>query len=418
MGNVPLSTRDAQVVLADLIGELSAALDAETFDPTVAERAGATFVGMRLSNPKVIARSANLFAGLDRKVQSLIPEGVSSRSTALFGSFGHGYAAALRSSILADQHALHHAMSVARRQTQDALRLSDTRFRAVFEHAAVAIAIADTSGVLIDVNPALSTILATRPEKLRGTKLSDHLHPDDRSRFDDVCAELVAACEGTVRIETRFLRKDKADGWALFAITLIKGVDGHEDYVLASGEDVTERRAMQAALYDQARHDPLTGLPNRLLLREALDAAISTAAPTDRIGLCFLDLDGFKTINDRYGHGAGDRLLAAVASRLGIQAAENGYIVARLGGDEFIALIPVPAEPATVLAAAQGMIAVLDEPFEVEGHSTTVSVSIGVLVPSVAGADPDTLLDSADAALYRAKADGGGVLFIHDPGNL
>ena len=155
--------------------------------------------------------------------------------------------------------------------------------------------------------------------------------------------------------------------------------DSRDDggYLLAVGEDITERRELESVLYHQSRHDPLTGLANRLLLQETLQHSITAAGPADRLGLCYIDLDGFKSINDHYGHGIGDRLLAALADRLRTAVAP-GQLIARVGGDEFVAVLPSPVDTTAVVAAAQRLLTVVDAPSRstaVRCRSRRVSVS-------------------------------------------
>lgn len=394
---VPMSSRDAKEALADLLVNLADALDAEQFDPTVGAEVGSALVRMRLTNPVVVARSAEVLAEIPRLSESGTAY-FRSKYAALMGSFGQGYASALQAKTVSDQGS------------------TDARFRVVFDNAAVAIAIGDLHGGLVDVNPAMAEMLGRDAADLRGMSAFDLGHPDDydlaRRRILD---ELIAVGSGTVRLEARFRRSDGTYGWAMFAITLVAGDGEVDSYLLGVGEDVTERRELQAALYRQSRHDPLTGLPNRLLLHENIADAIDIAGPDDRIGLCFLDLDGFKYVNDQFGHATGDRLLAAVANRLQEQGMADGYIVARLGGDEFVAVMFAPIDIDAVTAAATRLLASIQDPFEVDGHKLSISASIGVVAQPVFGADADAILETADAALYRAKADGGAGFFVHEP---
>lgn len=160
-------------------------------------------------------------------------------------------------------------------------------------------------------------------------------------------------------------------------------------------------------LHHQARHDPLTGLPNRRHLLERIDAAIA-AAGEDDIGLCFADLDHFKEVNDRFGHGTGDQVLAVVADRLRDSVRGSDCMIARIGGDEFVALIPPPADDARIRTIANLLLTALAEPIVVAGHPLRLSASIGAVLTAVAGAHAEALLDAADTGLYEAKSTGKG----------
>lgn len=158
-------------------------------------------------------------------------------------------------------------------------------------------------------------------------------------------------------------------------------------------------------LYWQARRDALTGLPNRLRLREVLDQVIGELGPQGRIGMCFLDLDGFKAVNDRHGHGVGDRVLIVVGARLRETMVDKVSLIARLGGDEFVALIAPPVREDRVVAVSQGLLSAVQRPIQVNGRILMISASIGALSTKIGQLDADALLDAADAGLYRAKAD-------------
>lgn len=402
---VPMSSEAVESLLAGLIDDLAAALVADPFDPAPGERAGAALVAARMTSPVVVSRSAEVLS----RLPELAGGGgeVAGRLVRLLGAFGQGYAAALQKWTLAEQESIRRALLSAGRQAEQALRASEARFRVVFNNAAVAIAVGDTQGRLIDANPTLASMLGRTVDQLRGASVFDLFHPDDRAEIQQrVYEQLVRSGRGTVRLQERFERGDGSYGWTLLAVTLVPGTGNDDAYLLAVGEDVTERRRMEAELYRQARHDPLTGLPNRIQLREELELAIAAAGDGEHVGLCFVDLDGFKDVNDRYGHGTGDRVLVAVGARL--RAAADGLLVARIGGDEFVAMIPAPADGDTAAAVAESLLAAVAEPLEVDGRTVSLSASIGVVVAALAGAQPDALLDAADIGLYRAKGHGRG----------
>jgi len=172
-------------------------------------------------------------------------------------------------------------------------------------------------------------------------------------------------------------------------------------------------RASEARFRHQATHDSLTDLPNRNLFTERLTAAL--AAPqrdTDRVGLCFLDLDQFKRVNDQYGHQTGDRVLTDVANRL--RQALTGHLVARLGGDAFVILIERTGGTRDVIAVAEAALAAVHEPATVAGHEVTVRTSIGIAERQVADASANELMRAADCTLHWAKAAGGGQWMLYD----
>ncbi|HEX5326723.1 MAG TPA: EAL domain-containing protein [Acetobacteraceae bacterium] len=177
---------------------------------------------------------------------------------------------------------------------------------------------------------------------------------------------------------------------------------------VATYEDISERRQAEARIRFMAHHDALTGLPNRLLFRERMEAALEQVCrPDDALAVLCLDLDFFKDVNDTLGHPAGDALLEAVARRLRA-CVRGGDLVARLGGDEFAILQFSADQPADAERLAQRVVETLREPYDIDGQPAIVSVSIGVAIAGAGGATADMLLKCADLALYRAKADGRG----------
>jgi diguanylate cyclase (GGDEF)-like protein len=193
--------------------------------------------------------------------------------------------------------------------------------------------------------------------------------------------------------------------------------NGAQDYLVEGrGDAAVLRRAMRHAierkrieheLSDLARLDPLTGLPNRLLFRDRLAQAVQRIGRGDYgVALIFIDLDGFKAVNDRYGHAAGDRLLELVAGRLrGV--ARRTDTVARLGGDEFTIILEGVRHPDDAARVAEQALLSLRRPFELGGIAIGLGASLGVAFALDAAELPDLLTRRADAAMYRAKARGG-----------
>jgi diguanylate cyclase (GGDEF)-like protein len=177
---------------------------------------------------------------------------------------------------------------------------------------------------------------------------------------------------------------------------------------VATYEDITERRRVDARISFLAHHDALTSLPNRVFFRDRMDEALrGLAGRRGGLALLCLDLDHFKTVNDTLGHPAGDALLEAVGRRLR-NCARDTDVVARLGGDEFAVLQVSADRPLQPEALAERIIDALGAPYEIGGHRVAVGVSVGIAAAAEAGADADLLLRNADMALYRAKADGRG----------
>lgn len=221
--------------------------------------------------------------------------------------------------------------------------------------------------------------------------------------------EMVGRC-GSWCGEIEGSRKDGSFCCAWLSVTAIGNADG-----LAKGDciwvytDITDQKRREAAANHAALHDPLTGLPNRRLLRERLGRALLLASQSGGLlGLLYIDLDGFKPVNDSYGHDAGDQALRVVAHRL-IQCARRGDMVARIGGDEFVMLVGSVSGEEDVVRVANRCIAQVRLPVVLnEGTSVVVGASIGIALSGANAVGVDELLQRADQAMYEAKRMGRG----------
>ncbi|MGH9106455.1 MAG: putative bifunctional diguanylate cyclase/phosphodiesterase, partial [Acidimicrobiales bacterium] len=198
------------------------------------------------------------------------------------------------------------------------------------------------------------------------------------------------------------------EGFAQGDLQLLEALAANAAVALRRGGLLDKLRHEAAVREYEARHDPLTGLPNRTLFSEQLQDATEAAEDAEVLALVMVDLDGFKRVNDTLGHQAGDLVLVEVARRLGPMANDQ-TLVARLGGDEFVVLIEGTAGEGPGLAKAEEVWQVIRAPMSIEGLNLDVGASVGVAASSSAQADPVTLLRHAEIAMYKAKAHGGGV---------
>jgi diguanylate cyclase (GGDEF)-like protein/PAS domain S-box-containing protein len=255
----------------------------------------------------------------------------------------------------------------------------------------------DLQGFVVFANAVAREMLGGPIDQLSGDGWRDVVHPDD---ITDVVNASAAALEGE-RTELLFrvvLRDDQR--WILGRFAPLRPL-GRITGLVSAFDDVTVQREAEAALAHQATHDALTGLPNRLLLRDRLSQALSRLGRAQEpVSVLFLDLDGFKEINDERGHGAGDKVLAEVARRL-LLAVRPTDTVARFGGDEFVVVCEgLDTHEARELATR--LVEVISQNLTLSGTAVHVAVSIGVAVvhrPSTV----DEALHRADAAMYRAK---------------
>jgi diguanylate cyclase (GGDEF)-like protein/PAS domain S-box-containing protein len=320
--------------------------------------------------------------------------------------------AALTEGYLTKLHATVRHGQEAVRRAEAARRAGEARLRAIFLDAGIGIAITDTAGRIVDANAAFASMLGYTVEEFCRLGVVDLVHPDDAAGLWDTYREVLAGRRDRARLEKRYRHRDGRIVWTDGTVSLIRDSRGAPFLAVAMAEDVTARRLLQERLQFQATHDPLTALPNRTLFQERLAAAFGCAS--GRVGICYLDLDDFKAVNDRLGHDVGDALLAAVAARLDRWAAARGHLAARMGGDEFVVLVTDP--PAGALAGlAETVLAVFGAPFRVDRHDVAVSASIGVVECPVGDMTPAELLKAADVTLYWAKSDGRGRWACFDP---
>jgi len=299
----------------------------------------------------------------------------------------------------------------------EALRASESRFRAAFADAGIGMALIDADDLIIEANPAFAEMLGREVAELVRMHIHEIIDPEDTPRR--LYLELVRGDRDRLRVEKRLKHRAGREVWSRVTISLIRDGAGAPLYTLAMVEDVTEQRRLGDRLAYQAMHDPLTRLPNRTLFFERLEAAfqppVRPAGEPSRVGLLYVDLDGFAAINETLGHHIGDQLLVAVAARLEHHfAGGEGRLVARLGGDEFAVLVTASRDDEQLTLLADELIKALECPFQVAGHRLAVTASIGVVERPVHGSTPTDLIRDADSTLYWSKADGRARWTLYD----
>ncbi|MFI2644917.1 putative bifunctional diguanylate cyclase/phosphodiesterase [Streptomyces sp. NPDC018610] len=305
----------------------------------------------------------------------------------------------------------------------------ENHFRSLVQGSSDVIMIAAPNGVLRYVSPAAAGVYGRPAEELVGTELAGLIHPDDLGCVIHEVRRFLAASpheEPTTRIECRFRsgggsgsRPSEAEsggGW----LNVESTINRHHGGLIFNSRDVTERVRLQAQLQHNAEHDPLTDLPNRALFTRRVQQALSGRRSTDRgTAVLFIDLDGFKGVNDTIGHQAGDELLVQAARRLQ-EAVRHGDTAARLGGDEFAALIvgdggrERTAREGHILELADRLRTTLSQPYLIDGNDVRVAASIGVAFAEP-GLGAGELLRNADLAMYRAKAAGKDRVELYKP---
>ena len=296
-----------------------------------------------------------------------------------------------------------------RKETEDALRRSEERFRAVSETAQDAIIMIDAAGQIVFWNRAAERILGYTVDETIGRDAHTLLAP---ARFRDKATaglrEFAATGQGEVigkTLELAALRKDGIEIPVELSIASMRL--GTKWHAVATLRDITQRKCIEDEMRKMARRDFLTGLANRAEFVDKLEQEIVRAHRGARFAVLYLDLDHFKDVNDSLGHPVGDLLLKMVGQRLRAAVRETDT-VARFGGDEFAVIEVDSHEPSVAVVVAEKILKALSAPFSIDGKEIRSGASIGIALYGPDGTDAETLLNHADVALYRAKTEGRG----------
>jgi diguanylate cyclase (GGDEF)-like protein/PAS domain S-box-containing protein len=253
------------------------------------------------------------------------------------------------------------------------------------------------------VNPLFQEMTGYSELELLGKYSLDLVYPEDRETVREKAIESLKG-RSSLPYEYRFVMKNGEEIWVLEKVASIeyKG----KRATVGSFMDITERKQLEQQLADMATHDPLTGLPNRLLLSDRLAVGLAQAQRNNTsLAVMMLDLDKFKTVNDTFGHTVGDELLKAAGGRL-IALVRRSDTVARMGGDEFVVLLPQIAKTEDAVRVAQKILETFREPFMIGAYQIYITTSVGIAIYPEDGEDIETLFRNADTAMYWAKEQG------------
>lgn len=371
---------------------------------------------------ELLGRNCRILQGADRnqpglaEIRSAIKEGRAGKATLRnFRKDGTPFWNRLHISPIFDKKGdLTHFLGIInditeRKHADDYLRLISS----VFHYADEGILITDREASILEVNPAFSRITGYGREEVLG-KNPRILHSDrqDQAFYGAMWGEILEKGHWSGEIWNK--RKNGEIYPERLTLSAVKNEEGETIRYIALFSDISNLKNQQQQLERMAHHDALTGLPNRALLGDRLDMALAqTKRSGEKLAACFMDLDGFKPVNDTFGHEAGDLLLVEVAKRmLAISRATD--TVARLGGDEFVLIFPDISGEAECRQMLTRIMETIGQPFEISGHEIRISASIGVAIYPDDDADGENLLRHADQAMYIAKQTGRNRFYFFD----
>ncbi|MCK9365228.1 MAG: EAL domain-containing protein [Syntrophales bacterium] len=305
-----------------------------------------------------------------------------------------------------------------RKRAEEKLRLSEERFRRIFDEGPFGLVLANPDYTIVTANKAFCGLLGYSEQDLTGQNLINLTCEEDREESREISRQLFAGGIPVSRSEKRYVRKDGGIVWAKLTISPIHGNEGHVLYTLAIIEDLTEIRKSADKIHRLAYYDSLTGLPNRVFLKDLLKGSINHAQRRKELfALIYIGLDNFQRINDTLGHISGDLLLKAVADRLTNSLRKSDYVarsdgsetvnvVSRMGGDEFIVLAHDLNQPQDAARTSRRLLEEISAPYDLSGREVFITVSIGISLYPDDGTDIDDLLKNAEKAMRHTKSEG------------
>jgi diguanylate cyclase (GGDEF)-like protein/PAS domain S-box-containing protein len=299
---------------------------------------------------------------------------------------------------------------------------SEQRFHALVQHSSDVVTVVGADATVLYQSESVQRVFGWRARVLTGRRLTGLIDPESAARLDEAMRSVSGRPYATAVLEVSVRHRDRGHRQAEMTITNLLG-DPSVGGLVLNTRDISERKELQEQLVHEAYHDSLTQLANRTLFRERLSEALEQRHRDDDVTVLFLDLDGFKEVNDSLGHLAGDQLLVQVAVRLR-ESVRVGDMVARFGGDEFAVLIQAPLGSADAELVARRIVDGLDAPFLIDTRDIHVAASIGLASAGLIGENPavageageaEQLMRNADLAMYRAKSAGGSCYASYDP---
>jgi diguanylate cyclase (GGDEF)-like protein/PAS domain S-box-containing protein len=362
----------------------------------------------------------NVGQGVPFMIRDFVTEAMTSGKTRLFDIEHRGQVYSFFIAPIADAgYANMYGRDITdRKQAEDELRLSEERFRRIFDEGPFGMSIEKPDRTIIAANKALCELLGYTEQELAGQNIADITYEEDREKSKELLGQLFANSTPVFRLEKRYVRKDGTILWANTTISAIHGKEGNVLYGLAIIEDLTARQQAKEKIHLLSYYDKLTGLPNRAFYKELVERSIEHAQRHKEIfALIYIGLDNFKRINDTLGHSVGDLLLKAVADRLTNTLRKSDYVarsaehetvnvVSRIGGDEFIVLAQDLNQAQDAARTSRRLLEEMSAPYDLRGREVFITVSIGISLYPDDGTDVDDLLKNAEKAMRYTKSEG------------
>ncbi|HEX2297164.1 MAG TPA: diguanylate cyclase, partial [Pseudonocardiaceae bacterium] len=378
-GYVPLAPEEIDEILVGMVDELFRALGQPDYSPRPAMAVGARLVVTGFTGERSLGVSVEVLGfGLPAQHELVDVKGLPGRVTSLLGALATGYTGEFRRWTLDQQEAAKRALLRAKDEAERGRRVSEARFREVFEAAPLGVVISQLTGSITAGNAALSEIFGDQPAELARRDIGELFHPDDAGRMSGAYQELTMGRRHRYRTRAKLATLEDAN-WASVSVSVLRDADGNPTHHVTMVEDFGDVHLLEQQLRHQTLHDLLTGLPNQEYFWIHLRAILEGAGPGTTITLCKIDLDRFAAVNDGHGHEAGNEVLRAVGRRLQALITGEQAMVARFGADEFVLVIEDCTTIRDVSSLATEISSALSEPIQYGGHALTVSAGIGMV---------------------------------------
>jgi diguanylate cyclase (GGDEF)-like protein/PAS domain S-box-containing protein len=406
--HVALSRADIEAFLFEVTTGLVDVLRTEPFDPMSAAQVGAALVNTNLTGNQALNRTVRLL-GRELLPTAGLPFDQQRHEdlTDLIGSLSAGYVEALRERIFDEQEMIKRAVFRARDIAEVARNATEARWRAVFHSTAAGIAITDLDGCIRSVNPALCEILGASERQLLehplAERVTDDHEPQVLAAFDVVARGRHDKFVGDIS----FLGEDGEPVWTRLSLSLVRDAAQEPEYAVAVVENISDLHLLRERQLRVSLEDQLTKLPNRNHFMAQLDTVLQNAEADENVALCYVDLDGFKIINDGVDHNTGDKVLRRVANTLSASFAEPTATVARIGGDGFAVLLADSRGSYEISERITAALEELSEPvYEDADTGVAVSASVGIVERPAAEVTSAELVRAAEITVHRAKQNG------------